>query len=343
VKILAWPRELTSNPIFGVINQSLSDTYGTTVAEFTIPKLLAGDFDLWHVQFPETVLYHRKVWKALPRLMILRALVELTRLRGIKLVWTANNLASHEQNHPRLERWLWSFFLSRVDAFVTHSETGASLARQRHAALRHKRHFVVPEPHFRTIEDDDVDREAARAYLGVPQSAKVALFVGRIRPYKRVDHLISVFRSCSGEDLRLIIAGRPYTSDVARRIEQAAGQEERIKLVFGHVPEQELQYYFNASDVVVLPYREIFLSGTALLALSYGCPILVPRRGALGELAEEMGPAWVRLYDGELNADELGAAMDWAQAPRSTRPDLRRHELDQVIAALQRAYETLLA
>jgi glycosyltransferase involved in cell wall biosynthesis len=343
VKILAWPRESTSNPIFGVVNQSLSDTYGTAVEQFTAGRLISGKFDVWHVQFPETVLYHGSVWRALPRVVTLRLLVTWARLCGIKLLWTANNLGSHERNHPRLERWLWAFFLSRVDAFVAHSESGAAVAREHHAGLQDKRHFVVPEPHFRSVRYDDVDREEARERLGMPQSAKVALFVGRIRPYKCIEHLISVFRNCCDEDLRLIIAGRPHTSDLARRLEERAGKERRIKLVLGHVPEKDLQFYLNGSDVVVLPYREIFLSGTALLALSYDRPILVPRRGALGELAEEVGPAWVRLYDGDLTPDELIAAMGWARAPRSTRPDLRRHDLDQVTAALQRAYDALVA
>jgi beta-1,4-mannosyltransferase len=343
VRILAWPRSSTSNPIFGAINQSLGEIYGTTVVEFSIPRLLWGEFDVWHVQFPETVLYHTETWKVLPRLLILRLLVGLNRLRRTKLVWTANNLGSHERNHPRLERWLWSFFLSRIDGFVTHSEAGAGIARHHHAPLDRKRHFVVPEPHFRSLRHDDVGREAARESLGMPRSAKVVLFVGRIRPYKCIDDLIAVFRRCSGPDLRLIIAGRPYTSEIARQLEEMAAKDRRIELIFGHVPEEGIQHYLRGADLLVLPYREIFLSGTALLALSYDRPILVPRRGALAELGEEIGPEWVRLYDGDLTPEELVAALDWARAPRSGPPDLHRHDLGEVTAALQRTYEALLA
>lgn len=342
MRVLAWPRESPSNPIFGVINDSLSERYGTEIEAFTVSKLLSGRFDVWHLQFPETVLFHEQVWKALPRLMMLRALLAYGRLRGMKLLWTANNLGSHERHHPRLERWLWSFFLNSVDAFVTHSEAGASAVRAYHAALRQTPHFVVPEPHFRSLRHDDVDRDGARERLGLPRSARVALFVGRIRPYKCVEHLISVFSTCSGDDLRLIVAGRPHSSDMARRVEQAAGQDRRIELVLEHVPENQLQYYFFACDLVVLPYREIFLSGAALLALSYDRPIVVPRLGALEDLAQEMGPAWVRLYDGTLSAEELSAAMDWAEVPRSGRPDLRRHDLESVGGALQNAYEALV-
>lgn len=343
MRILAWPLASTSNPIFGAINQSLRDTYGTVIADFTPSKLMFGRFDLWHVQFPETVLYQESLWQALPRVVILRFLVALAKMRGTKLVWTANNLASHERNHPRLERWLWSFFLRRVDGFVVHSESGASAARAHHAALRGKPHFVVPEPHFRSLSPAEMSREEAREYLRVPQSAKVVLFVGRIRPYKRVEHLISVFRDCPGEDLRLIVAGRPYAADLAQRIQREAENDRRIELTLRHIPGPELQPYLRACDAVVLPYREIFLSGTALLALSHERPIVVPRRGALVELAHEVGPAWVRLYEGDLTPQELMAAINWATAPRSSRPDLRRHDLDRVTAALQRAYDVLAA
>jgi glycosyltransferase involved in cell wall biosynthesis len=343
LRILAWPRRLESNPIFGAINDRLQAVHGTVVEDFTSRRLLSGRHDVWHVQFPETVLYHRSVWKALPRTLVLRLLVEFARWRGIKLVWTANNLGSHEGNHPRLERWLWRFFLGRVDGFVAHSETGVAAIRDYHPVLRDKRCFIVPEPHFRSVRHAGVDRAAARARLGLPAGCRAVLFVGRIRPYKCVDRLIDAFRGCPGADLRLVVAGRPYTPELAQGLRARAAGDERIELVFEHIPERELQVYFNGCDLVALPYRHILLSGTALLALSYDRPILVPKLGALAELAAEMGPDWVRLYEGTLEAADLGAALEWAAAPRAAAPDLGRHGLDSVAGALQRAYDSVTA
>jgi beta-1,4-mannosyltransferase len=42
----------------------------------------------------------------------------------------------------------------------------------------------------------------------------------------------------------------------------------------------------RAADLIALPYKEILNSGSAILALSFDRPILVPAAGALAELSE---------------------------------------------------------
>ena len=54
----------------------------------------------------------------------------------------------------------------------------------------------------------------------------------------------------------------------------------------GFVPDDELQVHLRASDVVALPYREIFTSGSVLLAMSFGRAVIAPRRGCIAEAVE---------------------------------------------------------
>jgi beta-1,4-mannosyltransferase len=63
---------------------------------------------------------------------------------------------------------------------------------------------------------------------------------------------------------------------------------------------------------VVLPFRDITNSCTALLALSFDRPVLVPALGAMAELQALVGDEWVRTYDDELTPDLLARALDWA-------------------------------
>ena len=74
--------------------------------------------------------------------------------------------------------------------------------------------------------------------------------------------------------------------------------------------------YLPATDLVVLPYRDILNSGSAVLALSFDRPVLVPRRGSLGDLQNHVGRQWVRTYEGDIGAAELEAA---------SRPGPRQH------------------
>lgn len=64
-----------------------------------------------------------------------------------------------------------------------------------------------------------------------------------------------------------------------------------------------------------------------LLALSLNRPVLVPRNEANEALAEEVGPGWVYMYDGELDGDVLlGALWQVRNVPRTQMPDFSRRE-----------------
>jgi glycosyltransferase involved in cell wall biosynthesis len=144
------------------------------------------------------------------------------------------------------------------------------------------------------------------------------LFLGRICPYKNVPKLIKEFKAMEEVDARLIIAGRPSSDKVAAEVTQGRAGDHRIRLDLGHISQEKVCQYFQAADLVALPYTDILNSGTALLSLSLDRPVLVPNLGALRELAEEVGTQWVRCYDGHLTAQELSAALRWAQS--ATRP-----------------------
>jgi hypothetical protein len=68
--------------------------------------------------------------------------------------------------------------------------------------------------------------------------------------------------------------------------------------------------------MVVLPYREVTNSGSALLALSARRPILGPNMGSLPELQQLVGADWVRLYDGQISRAHLEEALVWAAVSR---------------------------
>jgi D-inositol-3-phosphate glycosyltransferase len=54
---------------------------------------------------------------------------------------------------------------------------------------------------------------------------------------------------------------------------------ERIEFV----PDDQVELYFKAADVVILPYVQIFQSGVPFLAYSFGLPIVATDVGSLRE------------------------------------------------------------
>jgi glycosyltransferase involved in cell wall biosynthesis len=161
-----------------------------------------------------------------------------------------------------------------------------------------------------------MSREECRATLEIKLNELVFLFLGCIKPYKGVAELIRCFKQVPG-DVRLLIAGRVYSSKLLKLLNEAMDGAPNIRLYDGFVPDNALQIYFNAADVYVLPVRDILNSGSISLAMSFGLPCIAPRLGGLPDTLGEDGGI---LYDPAQPEGLLGALQLAVQ---------RRNELSQ--------------
>jgi glycosyltransferase involved in cell wall biosynthesis len=125
----------------------------------------------------------------------------------------------------------------------------------------------------------------------------------------------------------LLIAGLPCDAEYAARLrglcDQAACEGRRVRYDPRLVPDEELQIYFNACDLVALPFRQILNSGSLLMAMSFGCPIVAPRHGSIPEIA--CAAAWFG-YDVDDPSGLTGALREALSVPSSDA--VRREVLD---------------
>jgi beta-1,4-mannosyltransferase len=230
--------------------------------------------------------------RTLIRHVRLMALLAWLRMRGIALVWTVHNLRPHEPTRPRLESLL-SRVVSRIcHVLVAHSAYareriqecwGASLE----VAVIPLGNYIAPFP------AGQASRAELRATLGIPGDAYVFLAFGQVRPYKRLPDLVTAFRGLSGDDVRLLIVGKPVVADEARRLREAAAHDPRVLLDLREVPDAEVSGVHLCADAAVLAYRDVFSSGALLLALSFGLPVVAPDVGTAAEIA---GPSASELF-----------------------------------------------
>ena len=88
----------------------------------------------------------------------------------------------------------------------------------------------------------------------------------------------------------------------------------------------------HAADVCVLPYRRVSTSGAALLAFSFGVPVIAP---ALGSFVETVGGGRGMLYEptreGAL-AEALTRArsVDWSEAGKTVLTYARALNWDRI-------------
>jgi glycosyltransferase involved in cell wall biosynthesis len=136
----------------------------------------------------------------------------------------------------------------------------------------------------------DVDQAAARAGLGLPEEAIVALVFGQMRADKGIDDLLLAARDVG--DLHVLVAGEDRgvlaTLDGLR-----APLTGRVHVFEGFHDSQAMARFFSAADVVVTPYPRASQSGVLLLAYAFSRPVVAYPVGGLVEAIEPGRTGWL--------------------------------------------------
>lgn len=211
------------------------------------------------------------------------ALLALARQRGGTLLWTAHNLMPHDESLlPVLDRIGRRLVIAASARVFVHGTTAGELLVRAYPGVADK---LTSIPHGHWIDDypHTVTREQARERLAIPPDAYVYLFIGLCKPYKNVHRLVEVFRK-SGGNAVLVVAGAFQQEEYRELIVRLAGDDPRIRLVPTFIPDDDMQSFLGACDIVVAPYREILTSGTAMLAMSFGRPVISIAAGHVSDV-----------------------------------------------------------
>lgn len=148
---------------------------------------------------------------------------------------------------------------------------------------------VVYIPHGNFIEDVNIiPKEEARKLLNLNNDKKIILFFGQIKKVKGLDVLIKAFNELIKEDndnIMLLIAGKVWGDDFAnyeKLIEEI--DKTKIRCDIKYIPDEEIGWYYCASDINVLPYREVYQSGVVHLAYGYEKVVIATKVGSFPEV-----------------------------------------------------------
>lgn len=232
--------------------------------------------------------------------------------RGARIFWTAHNLYPHESSPlPGVDRRARQLVIGLAEAIFVHGPSAEAVLCTEFPAARGKC-VRIELGGFADYYANDLSRTEARARLGLAEGEFAYLFLGQWRPYKNLPLLIETFARLP-EPATLLIAGNAparLAGEVQALAQRVGGG--RVRVQPGRVPDDELQLWCKAADAMVLPYREILSSGAAVLALSFGCPVVAPRRGHLADL---LGPESGIAYDPESPSGLLDALKTARRQP----------------------------
>jgi glycosyltransferase involved in cell wall biosynthesis len=213
-----------------------------------------------------------------------RAVVAAARRRGsgARAVYLCHNVLPHESS--RHDRALVRWGLARADAFLVQSrEDRDQLLSLRSGA----RVSVHPHPTYTQFAQGSMTRDEARAKLGV--NGRVLLFFGLIRAYKGLHTLLAAHARIAAKlDATLLVVGEfyedraPYDTEIEK-----LGIASRTRVINRYIPDEEVEVYFRAADLVVLPYRSATQSGITQTAFAFGRPVVVTAVGGLPDVVDD--------------------------------------------------------
>ncbi len=189
--------------------------------------------------------------------------------------------------------------LTQADRIV--AATQAELAQFQWLYKVDTKNVVVIPPGVDTSHFYPIPEDEAKEFIGMPEDKRMILYVGRIEPLKGVDTLIeaaAILRQrgvlVEGCECLAIIGGESgeppekISEEMARLkgIARKLGTDDMVTFL-GPQDQDNLQYYYSASDIVVVPSHYELFGLVALEAMACGRTVVASETGGLAFLIHD--------------------------------------------------------
>jgi len=199
---------------------------------------------------------------------------------GIKIVWEMHNIVAHSNkpNDYKASKW----FFEHVDGIIFHSKYDIEQAQELLKVKNNKKFVIIPHGNFNNAYPNIISKEKAREILNIPQDKKVILCFGFIRKNRGYEYLLEATKDL--EDIDVIIAGKIQDKDIYNYLTNEKKLRKNLHVYGKWIADDEIQIYFNACDIVVIPYTNITTSGVIPLAYAFKKPVITTEIGGIKEV-----------------------------------------------------------
>ncbi len=219
-----------------------------------------------------------------------------------KVICLADNIVPHEKRPG--DNLLTSYFMKSIDGMVAMSQ---SVLNDIDLFRKGLPRALCPHPLFDNF-GKKLDKKEAQVLLGLEPDISYLLFFGFIRDYKGLDLLLKAFADERLKKLpvKLIVAGEFYTKpdqylDLLKQLKLA----NRVILRTDFIPDNEVNRYFSAADLIVQPYKSATQSGVTQIGYHFEKSMLVTNVGGLPEIVPDKVIGYVVEPDEKAIADAL--------------------------------------
>ena len=256
---------------------------------------VANNIDVVHVQWyifsPLDYYYHKKLRK-----------------HGIKVVTTIHDLIPF--NKKFYDFHYHKKIYSNADHVITQAKMNIDILVKDFGVKAEKISYI-PHGHYMEYAYKST-LEESRKYLNIPMDKKVILFFGQIKKVKGVDVLIKALPQVieKHKDIICVIAGKVWKDnfEIYDDLISQLHVGDYIKKEIRFINDDEIKYFFNAADIVALPYLQIYQSGVVLLSYAYEKPVVATTEGEFLNVIKDKETGLL-VKAGDCNA--YGEALNW--------------------------------
>ncbi|MEZ5670225.1 MAG: glycosyltransferase family 4 protein [Alphaproteobacteria bacterium] len=280
-RIVVFPDYGPGNPYIDLAYRAVRQTADVAFGPVDA-AIAAADFGpaVFHLHWEDAVYRGERDDRVPARMAEFVAAIDRLKARGGRFLWTVHNLMPHECRDEALHAEFMRQLALRADiVHVNNAWTADGVAEALGADLPIR---VVEHPSYEGCYPAPADRDLARRQLGIDgrPDETLFLFVGNVRRYKGVARLLEAAARIA-EPCRFVIAGR------SGRYDPCEAMPANCMRVDGFVDDDKLARLFAAADFAVLPFETLSTSGSLLLALSFGVPVIAPRVRPVTDLVED--------------------------------------------------------
>ena len=192
-------------------------------------------------------------------------------LLRIKLAWTIHNILPHDRSNIRFKQFVLRSFGQVVNFIRVLSPESVDYFVSKFNITKEKVYFIGFGDYI-NYYPNDISKADARKLLGIPENIKVLLTLGSIKKYKGIPGYLRKMQEIKNDDILIIIAGKCI-----------AIKDDRIQFINSFINREDLQNYYNAADLIILPFLDIENSGSVVMAMGFKKAIVAPRSNVLND------------------------------------------------------------
>ncbi len=260
------------------------------------------DYDIIHFQWPELLSFmisRRSFSPNKYRLKKITSRLKYWKEKGTKLVITRHNIFPHHSS-SNYEK-LYKIIYQHVDGVIHLDSFSQDDFFMRYPSFNTK-HAIIPHGWYDNITNDCTEKEA-RLFLKLSDQTFVVLAFGAIRNQAEEQMLFESFDKLPMKN-KILLIPRGYFSNenliyrlmnflnlkAYQHILSSKAKKLAKKGILwsqSFVPENHIQYYFNAADILIIPRINTLNSGNVPLGYTFKKVVVGPNTGNIGSILEE--------------------------------------------------------